>query len=169
MKIKFLLILFVLIGCRSVDKSSYSENSQRSEVEAIRSDSIVSVSNQTENTHRNTVHLSDMNFRIIPSKKDTMARAYVFTDKNGNTVSGTINPNDTVEFRQNTVTVDQFNQMKELKEYYEQRALSAEKRLESNLKKEESEVKKEPKPIKWIYPIVLSILLSVYLIYKLSR
>lgn len=168
MKIKFLLILFVLLGCRSVDKSSSSESIQRNEVEVIQSDSIVSVSNQTENTQWNTVYLSDMNFRIIPSKKDTMARAYAFTDKNGNTVSGTINPNDTVEFRQNTVTVDQFNQMKELKEYYEQRALSAEKRLEQNIQSSETDVERKPQPMKWI--MVLICLLGIgYLAYNFFK
>lgn len=154
--IKLAFLCMLMISCRSVEKTKSTTVQDRQETTAVKSDSIVRNTTAAEKVERTTIELSDLNFKIIPSKQDDMQRTYAFTDKNGNTVAGTVNPRDTIEFRNNTVTIEQFEQMKELKEYYEQRAISAEKRLSDHLDKNIEDLSRKPNPLKWIWSIVIA-------------
>lgn len=162
------LVVLILVGCRSVKKQSSQSVEARNHIESVASDSIVSEANTKEQVQKNTVSLSSINFKIIPGV-NTEKRTYAIQDKNGNIVSGEINPTDTLVFSNDVVSIEAFEKMKELKEYYEHRSLSAEKRYNDLLVKQEKTVERKPQPFKWWLAGVIGIVIITLVIRFLRR
>ena len=161
-KISFFLI-FILFGCRSVNKKTEQSIQIRDSIQVVQSDSIIRNTQETENEKRNTVTLSKLNFKIIPGV-DEEKRTYAIQDKNGNIVKGEINPTDTLVFSNDVVSIEAFEKMKELKEYYEHRSVSAEKRYSDLLMQMEEEVERKPQPLKWYIAAAVGLLIVILVI-----
>lgn len=140
----------------------------RDSIQAVRSDSIVRNTDETQNEKRNLVTLSNLNFKIIPGMSSEK-RTYAIQDKNGNIVKGEINPTDTLVFSNDVVSIQAFEKMRDLKEYYEHRSLSAEKRYNDLLSTQQSTVERKPQPLKWWLAGVIGIVIITLVIRMIDR